>query len=88
MDHSLPESLYRKGSHFCSFEHYFHREIQFLKKKKKGKLRRVNVAVFFFHVLVIFSLPLGKRHNDKAIENIQINLSTDKRVSYKQINIP
>ena len=64
MDHSLPESHYRKGSHFCSFEHYFHREIQFLKKKKKkkkkGKLRRVNVAVFFFHVLVIFSLPLGK----------------------------
>ena len=52
----------------------------FEKKKKKGKLRRVNVAVFFFfHVLVIFSLPLGKRHNDKAIENIQINLSTDKK---------
>ena len=51
MDHSLPESHDQKGSHFCSFEHYFHREIQFLKKKKKkkkkGNIRKLNVAVFF-----------------------------------------
>ena len=40
MDHSLPESHDQKGSHFCSFEHYFHREIQFLKKKKKKKKKK------------------------------------------------
>ena len=51
----------------------------FGKKKWKALTSKCSRFFFFSHVLVIFSLPLGKRHNDKAIENIQINLSTDKK---------